>query len=148
MKMMQSFLFAIVFTAVLAAEQIPSSPPLSARGLNEALVGVAKKVIPAVAMVTTEGYRQVAYNPPGVTSFGLRLAGGSGVIVSADGYIVTNAHVVAGATRIHVQLSSNGAPAGPALSLNDRRSGHSHYSISRISRRTPTLMVTERKTTR
>jgi S1-C subfamily serine protease len=47
----------------------------------------------------------VTYNPPGVTSFGLRRAGGSGVIVSADGYIVTNAHVVTGATRIHVQLS-------------------------------------------
>ena len=57
----------------------------------------------------------MAYNPPGVTSFGLRRAGGSGVIVSADGYIVTNAHVVAGATRIHVQLSSNGAPAGRSI---------------------------------
>ena len=100
---------------MLAAEQIPSRPPLSARGLNEALVGVAEKVTPAVAMVTTEGYQQVAYNPPGVTSFGLRRAGGSGVIVSADGYIVTNAHVVAGATRIHVQLSSNGAPAGRSI---------------------------------
>jgi serine protease Do len=80
--------------------------------LNEALVGVAEQVTPAVAMVTTEEYQQVGYNPPGVTSFGLRRAGGSGVIVSADGYIVTNAHVVAGATRIHVQLSYTGAPAG------------------------------------
>jgi hypothetical protein len=54
---MQSFLFAIVFTAVLAADQIPSRTPLSARGLNEALVGVAEKVTPAVATVTTEGYQ-------------------------------------------------------------------------------------------
>lgn len=115
MKMMQSFLFAIVFTAVLSAEKIPSRPSLSARGLNEALVGVAEKVTPAVAMVATEGYQQVAFNAPGVTSFGLRRAGGSGVIVSADDYIVTNAHVVAGATRIHVQLSSNGAPAGRSI---------------------------------
>jgi S1-C subfamily serine protease len=57
----------------------------------------------------------VAYNPAGVTSFGLRRTGGSGVIVSTDGYIVTNAHVIAGATRIQVQLSSNGAPAGRSI---------------------------------
>ena len=111
---MQSFLFATVFTAISMAEQVPSKTP-SVRGLSEALVGVAEKVTPAVAMVTTEGYQQVAYNPPGVTSFGLRRAGGSGVIVSADGYIVTNAHVVAGATRIQVQLSSNGAPVGRSI---------------------------------
>jgi serine protease Do len=115
MKMMQRFLFAIVVTAVHAAGQNPSRPSLSARDLNDAFIGVAEKVTPAVAMVTTEGYQQVAYNTPVLSSFGLRRAGGSGVIVSADGYIVTNAHVVAGATRIYAQLSSNGAPAGRSI---------------------------------
>lgn len=108
-------LFLIAFSGVLAAEDIPSRSALSTRALNEALVGVAEQVTPAVAMVATEGYQQVAYNSAGVTSFGLRRAGGSGVIVSADGYIVTNAHVVAGATRIQVQLSSNGTAAGRSI---------------------------------
>jgi serine protease Do len=114
MKTLNLF-FVIVFSAVLAAEEIPPRTALSARGLNEALVEVAEKVTPAVAMVITEGYQQVAYNSAGVTSFGLRRTGGSGVIVSADGYIITNAHVIAGATRIQVQLSSNGAPAGRSI---------------------------------
>jgi len=108
-------LYAIVFCCSLAAEQIPSGITLSARGLNEAFVGVAEKVTPAVATVTTEGYRQVADSPAGATAFGLRRASGSGVILSADGYIVTNAHVIAGATRIQVQLSSNCASAGRSI---------------------------------
>lgn len=110
------FLFAIVFSAVLAGEHLPSRTAPSARALNDALVGIAEEITPAVAMVTVEGYQQVAYNPPaGANAFGMRRAGGSGVIVSADGYIITNAHVVAGATKIQVQLSSNRAAAGRSI---------------------------------
>ena len=38
----QTLLFVIVLSAVLAAEEIPSRSALSVRGLNEALIGVAK----------------------------------------------------------------------------------------------------------
>ncbi|MBC8164612.1 MAG: trypsin-like peptidase domain-containing protein [Bryobacteraceae bacterium] len=111
----QNLLFVIALSAVLAADEIPSRSALSVRGLNEALAGVAATVTPAVAMVIAEGYQQMAGAPSGVVPFGLRRAGGSGVIVSSNGYIVTNAHVVAGATRIQVQLSSNGAQAGRSI---------------------------------
>lgn len=111
----QKVLLLIAFSAVLSGQQASSRTPASARGLNAALVSIAEKITPAVAMVTTEGYQQVAFDPGGVGPFGLRRAGGSGVIVSADGYIVTNAHVVAGATRIRVQLSSNGATSGHSI---------------------------------
>ena len=40
-------------------------------------------------------------------------ASGSGVIVDAEGYIVTNAHVVSGASRIRVELPI--APTGQSL---------------------------------
>lgn len=50
-------------------------------------------------------------NIPSVVSLSCNLRGGSstgtGVILSGDGYIVTNAHVVSGATSVSVQLTDN-----------------------------------------
>jgi len=108
-------LFLIALSSGWAAEVRPSPAALPARALTHALVDVAQHVTPAVAMVTVEGYQQIAHTPAGPTMFGMRMAGGSGVIVSADGYIVTNAHVVSGATRIRVQLSSNRAAEGRSV---------------------------------
>lgn len=105
----------VVFCCSAAAEEKSGRTAQSARGLNEALIAVADKVTPAVAMITVEGYQQLASNPAGVSAFGMRRAGGSAVIISADGYLITNAHVVAGATRIQVQLSSHGAAPGRSI---------------------------------
>lgn len=75
------------------------------------LTGAAERSVNAVVHVTTEaevqrrdpfaeffwGYRQM---PPQVQK-----GAGSGVIISEDGYIVTNNHVVEGADRIQVHLN-------------------------------------------
>jgi serine protease Do len=90
--------------AVLLGQDAPST-----RGLNDALVGLAEKLTPAVVLVATDGYQRVAENSGGAVAFGMRRGSGSGVLVSADGYVVTNAHVVAGASRIDVQLRPGAA---------------------------------------
>ena len=78
-------------------------------GTIESLVA---RVRPAVVQVVTTAY------VPGETAPGPVLARqhgtGSGVLLSADGYIVTNAHVVEGARRVQVVLALPGpGPAEP-----------------------------------
>ena len=81
------------------------------RRLEEAIVSVAEQVSPCVVSMSVQTVRQAPANPlpwpfggrpdrqPGIAT-GM----GSGVIVRADGYILTNLHVVRDANRIEVQL--------------------------------------------
>jgi serine protease Do len=111
-----------VVTAALAAcsETPKSSAAQVARTVDQAKVSVpasrrtaiteaVARVAPSVVTVQTEVVQRVAADPFDAlfggrsgtqTSSGL----GTGFIVRADGVIVTNAHVIAGATRISVML--------------------------------------------
>lgn len=64
------------------------------------VVDIAKKVGPAVVGIVSTVPRQSFF---GVTE---SQGSGSGIIVSNDGYIVTNNHVIEGASKITVHLSS------------------------------------------
>jgi serine protease Do len=57
---------------------------------------IAKLVSPSVVGVSS--YNDTYYEPVSI---------GSGIVMSADGYIITNAHVVAGAAKYKVQLFDN-----------------------------------------
>lgn len=76
----------------LPSAQTPSSAPSSIT--SDPIVEVVKKASPAVVTVLNTLDQR--------TVFGSNQATGSGVIISDDGYIVTNEHVVESATRLQV----------------------------------------------
>jgi serine protease Do len=97
----------------------PSAQPLSpAAGsrenllaqFNDSLEELTARVSPSIVQVQVTGYRSVeAKNQDASSLIGRERSLGSGVIVDRDGYIITNAHVVKGAQRIRVVISSRSA---------------------------------------
>jgi serine protease Do len=102
-----------VGTAVMAAAPpVRAQPrPNSRSDLAYSFAPLVKKVSPAVVNIyttTTARARRLPFPFPGVPQQeGQRVQNslGSGVVVKADGLIVTNAHVVKGAEEIRIVLA-------------------------------------------
>ena len=83
----------------------PAEPPAVLQQLNSAIEQLTARISPAVVQVLVTGYGALEENNHGQTALITREnVIGSGVIVDPEGYIMTNAHVVEGAQRIHVAL--------------------------------------------
>ena len=83
----------------------PAEPPAVLQQLNSAIEQLTARISPAVVQILVTGYGALEENNRGQTALITREhAIGSGVIVDSNGYIMTNAHVVDGAQRIHVAL--------------------------------------------
>ncbi len=118
-------LTAFSFQSNAKSPMSPVAPPAQALDLQAAFEQVADKLRPSVVFIeSTVKARTVAQTPQGDENnpFGFGFPGlpngrqfrmapqprgnatGSGVIVRADGYILTNDHVVQGADRVRVKL--------------------------------------------
>ncbi len=116
------------FLAFAVESKIKDNPSVkSAFEIQKAFRLVAESVIPAVVNISTETVIKQSFNfdenDPFFRYFGqdwfdfffggsprerehIQKALGTGVIISKDGYLLTNVHVVKGATRIKVKLAN------------------------------------------
>ena len=123
---------ASVSLSVLSAVLLLSAPPAFAQGatrpaaktgllreLNASVEDLTARVALSVVQVVVTGYAAVDERTRGESGLviGRQRSIGSGAIVDPDGYIITNAHVVAGARQVQVVVHRDTTADGPVRSL-------------------------------
>jgi len=93
---------------IVGAALIAPAYSQSLRELSTSFENLAARVRPAVVQIFSTGYVQPNETESTTASslLSTQRSTGSGVILSDDGYIVTNNHVVQGARKIEVRLAS------------------------------------------
>jgi len=110
------------------AKQVVYNPSVGSTNLSTDFTAASAKITPAVVNISTKATVQNSAYPPGFEMwqefFGpqlghqnpdVQLGTGSGVIVSSDGYIVTNNHVIEGADEIEITLNDNRSYTGTVI---------------------------------
>jgi serine protease Do len=98
-------LFSLVLVLpALGSLQQESPNPL--QEVSAAFEALASRVNPAVVQIFSTAYVPGRGLVPSAGLIATRKSAGSGVILDPDGYIVTNAHVVAGARRVQIMLAA------------------------------------------
>ena len=113
-----------LFLSLAGAAQSDAQPSKAAAltDLSRSFEELARKVSPSVVQIFVTGY--ALPDETDAAAGGdpvLERGSGSGVIVSPDGYIVTNAHVIENATRIEVELPFAATGGEPGKSILGRR---------------------------
>ena len=134
--------FCVLPTLRASAQGAAAPPALPMSDLSRSLQDLAAKVSPTVVQIFVTGYaapdeeNRVATGEPQ-----LERSSGSGVIVDAEGFIVTNAHVVENATRVEVELPFEATGGAPGRSILKRRGRIAAARVVAIDQETDIAVV-------
>ncbi len=123
MKRLSAFTIITVLALTLAASSAMAQAEGEAlRRWNESADALLRKVSPSVVQITVTGYGTVSEGDRGNAGvvIGRQKAIGSGFVIDASGYILTNAHVVNGAQRVQVALPSTEGDGSVTTALASR----------------------------
>jgi serine protease Do len=98
----------------------PSQDPLVR--MNESIDALTRKVWPSVVqiLVSSYGAREESGRGDASVVVGRQRSVGSGFVIDADGFIMTNAHVVSGAQRVQIVLPADNADGTLGTALSGR----------------------------
>ena len=113
--------YALLIAAAATISAQPAANPLDA--FSRSLETLTGKVRQSVVQIFCTGYAAVEEGENGNAStvISKQRSTGTGVILTDDGYIVTNAHVVRGARKIQVRLAPSMIADQPRVSLIEAR---------------------------
>ena len=125
--MIRSFfcLFLAASVVPVYAGQRPAAAPAASQDpfvrMNESIDALTKKVWPSVVQIIVNSYgaRDDARGDASMI-VGPQRSVGSGFVIDADGYIMTNAHVVSGAQRVQIVLPADKADGSLATALSSK----------------------------
>ncbi len=118
--------------------------PADALSMKASFAPVVREAAPAVGNISARGVQQVRdpfWGIPGQRQTG---SVGSGVIVRADGVVVTNNHVIEGMQQIRVTLNDRREFSARVV-LADARSDIAVLQLEGVSDRLPTLNIDDRE---
>jgi serine protease Do len=120
-----AFLSLSLLLTALTAQAQPVPRPVQPDPLvrmNESIDALTKKVWPSVVQILVSSYGPRNEGPPGSAGvvMGRQQSTGSGFVIDAEGYILTNAHVVNGARRVQIVLPTDNADGTLATALSPR----------------------------
>jgi serine protease Do len=103
----------------------PPSPPDPLVRMNESIDALTRKVWPSAVQILVSSYGARPEGGPGeanVVVVGRQRSIGSGFVIDAEGYILTNAHVVSGARGVQIVLPADNADGTLATALSGKSS--------------------------